>query len=235
MFEVEGNRVIATGQLSTANMRNMFACIHQVIDKRGYQDLELDFTRVTSLFPTPAIAIASICNALLVRDNTPTTLLLPREIRLGGLFKNAGWAHLIDPIQFSPSRFVGKIHMPATKFKDGLDQQRLVDNAISSILSAAEGISRSELRALEWSLNEITDNVLNHSESEIGGIVQLSHYRARRRAIEFVVCDMGLGIPATLKSGHPQIRSDTEALDMAIREGVTRSDYEGQGNGLFGS
>lgn len=235
MFKVDGNKVIAVGQLSTANMRNMFACIHQVVEKRGYQDMELDFTGVTSLFPTPAIAIASICNALLVKNNVPTTLFLPNNTKLGSLFKNAGWAHLIDPNNFQPSKFVGRVHMLATKFKDSAGQNQLVDNAISSILSATEGISRPELGALEWSLNEITDNVMNHSESEIGGLVQLSHYKAHRKAIEFVVCDMGLGIPATLKKGHSQIRSDTEALDMAIREGVTRSDYEGQGNGLFGS
>jgi hypothetical protein len=38
-----------------------------------------------------------------------------------------------------------------------------------------------------------------------------------------------------LRSGHPEIRSDHEALDKAIREGVTRDKRIGQGNGLYGS
>src|SRR3974377_1596103 len=40
---------------------------------------------------------------------------------------------------------------------------------------------------------------------------------------------------ATMKSGHSEIRTDHEALDKAIREGVTRDKRIGQGNGLYGS
>src|SRR5262249_6796902 len=44
----------------------------------------------------------------------------------------------------------------------------------------------------------------------------------------------GVGIPASLRSGFPDERwDDYEALEQAIREGVTRG--VGQGNGLFGS
>ena len=38
-----------------------------------------------------------------------------------------------------------------------------------------------------------------------------------------------------MRSGHPQIQSDIEALDQAVREGVTRDKSLGQGNGLYGS
>lgn len=38
-----------------------------------------------------------------------------------------------------------------------------------------------------------------------------------------------------MREGHPEINSDTDALDRAIREGVTRNKKIGQGNGLFGS
>lgn len=52
---------------------------------------------------------------------------------------------------------------------------------------------------------------------------------------DFVVCDAGIGIPQSLRSGHPEIHSDHEALDKAIREGVTRDTHIGQGNGLYGT
>jgi anti-sigma regulatory factor (Ser/Thr protein kinase) len=35
---------------------------------------------------------------------------------------------------------------------------------------------RQQLKALEWALNEITDNVLNHAESPTGGIVQIQSF-----------------------------------------------------------
>ncbi len=94
---------------------------------------------------------------------------------------------------------------------------------------------RSDFAAFEWSVNEITDNVLTHSESSIGGLVQVSTFQKNKNQVQFVVADAGVGIPETLKNGYPDITSDTEALDKAIKEGVTRDKKIGQGNGLFGS
>ncbi len=77
-------------------------------------------------------------------------------------------------------------------------------------------------------------DILNHASSAIGGAVQVSA-RLERNMIEYVVCDAGLGIPKTLRDAHPQITSDSEALDRAIREGVTRNTTTNMGNGLYGS
>jgi len=93
---------------------------------------------------------------------------------------------------------------------------------------------RSDLRALEWSINEITDNVINHAQSPVGGFLHFSSYTVSR-AVEFAVCDVGIGIPATLRAGLGQVLTDSEALELAIREGVTRDKKLGQGNGLYGS
>jgi hypothetical protein len=84
-------------------------------------------------------------------------------------------------------------------------------------------------------VNEITDNVLVHSESSIGGLVQLSTLQRARKRVEYIVADAGVGIPRTLRQTHPELSSDADALDHAIREGVTRDKSIGQGNGLFGS
>jgi hypothetical protein len=103
------------------------------------------------------------------------------------------------------------------------------------ILGALPDLKRSNLAAFEWSVNEITDNVLMHSGSSIGGLVQVSTFQKNRSSVQFVVADAGIGIPTTLRTGHSDINSDTDALDRAIREGVTRDRNVGQGNGLFGT
>ena len=80
------------------------------------------------------------------------------------------------------------------------------------------------------------DNVIVHSQSEVGGFAQLSAFGTpSNRSIEYVVCDYGIGIPASLRPTHPEIGSDLEALEYAVKEGVTRDKEIGQGNGLFGS
>jgi len=103
------------------------------------------------------------------------------------------------------------------------------------MLGALPDLERSDFAAFEWAVNEITDNVLVHSESPIGGLVQVSTFQKKTKSIQFVVADAGIGIPTSLKQGHAEIHSDTEALDLAIREGVTRDSRIGQGNGLYGS
>jgi hypothetical protein len=106
---------------------------------------------------------------------------------------------------------------------------------VNVILGALPDLKRSNLAAFEWSVNEITDNVLMHSDSSIGGLVQVTTFQKNRSSVQFVVADAGDGIPTTLKTGHPDINSDIDALDRAIREGVTRDSNVGQGNGLFGT
>jgi len=83
-------------------------------------------------------------------------------------------------------------------------------------------------------VNEITDNVINHSQSPVGGFVQVTNHRHKEQ-IELTVSDAGVGIPKTLRDSYPELHSDSEALEQAIKEGVTRDNNIGQGNGLYGT
>jgi anti-sigma regulatory factor (Ser/Thr protein kinase) len=125
--------------------------------------------------------------------------------------------------------------VPALKFTNAQEQHHAVNRILKSLLAALSGFDRSDLGAIEWSLNETTDNVINHAEAPTGGYVQITNYSGAAKRIEFAVSDAGIGIPSSLRTTHPEIKSDTEALDKAIREGVTRDKRIGQGNGLYGT
>ncbi|HWN72856.1 MAG TPA: DUF4325 domain-containing protein [Solirubrobacterales bacterium] len=90
------------------------------------------------------------------------------------------------------------------------------------------------LRAIEWSLDEITDNVLNHAEAKYGGILQVDAPK-KHGFLQITVADGGRGIPASMREGHPQLHYDQNAVGEAIKVGVTRSPEVGQGNGLAGA
>ncbi len=90
------------------------------------------------------------------------------------------------------------------------------------------------LRAIEWSLDEITDNVLNHADTSRGGILQVDAPRGGG-FLQVTVADGGRGIPDTMREGHPRLRYDQSAVGEAIKVGVTRSPEVGQGNGLAGA
>ena len=150
------------------------------------------------------------------------------------MFINSNWAHHIQPERYAESGYRGYVRVPMTQFETPSQQQSLVDRMVDAILCSQTEFSRGDLGAIEWALNEITDNVMNHADSPIGGLAQLVNYKQSGR-VEFVVADPGIGIPQSLRVGHPELRSDPEALDRAIREGVTGNSSLGQGNGLFGT
>jgi anti-sigma regulatory factor (Ser/Thr protein kinase) len=163
------------------------------------------------------------------------SLVLPRSDRLRKLFRNANWAYFLDPRNYEPSTFRGYTQVPATLYSSPEDQYKAVNRIVNAILGAIPNIARKDFAALEWAINELTDNVLVHSQSPVGGLVQVSTFQRDRKRVEFIVADAGIGIPNSLRQGHPEITSDSEALDKAIREGVTRDKNLGQGNGLFGT
>lgn len=228
----EDHKIIVAGDL--IDFRKLLSHIHIAIDKLGYDDIIIDMSDCTSAFQN---AMLSVCAQVLAyRESGRDFLLkLPEKKTLRNLFMNTNWAYLIDPYRHDQSSFKGHTTIPATQYKTSDQQQSAVNRIINVILGAIPDMQRSEFAAFEWSVNELTDNVLVHSNSPVGGLVQVSVFQRSRKLVQFAVADSGIGIPASLKAGHPEIHSDTVALDKAIREGVTRDKKLGQGNGLFGS
>jgi len=226
------NRVVVTGDL--IDFHRFLAIIHNIVDQLGYSDVVLDLTKCTSAFQN---AMLSVCAQILAYRHAGVSfeLISPSEKRLANLFRNTNWGYFLDPRKFDPSGFRGYSQIPATQYRSPEEQKTSVDKIVGVMLGAIPGLKRSDFAAFEWAVNEITDNVLVHSESPIGGLVQVSTFVKGAKQIQFVVADAGIGIPKSLRTTRPSIGSDTEALDLAIREGVTRDVTVGQGNGLYGS
>jgi anti-sigma regulatory factor (Ser/Thr protein kinase) len=231
-FSRAGNKIAVAGFLGIENFRVLLASIHSLIHKQGYEDIVLDLSQCTAAFPGAMLPVCAVCLAE-QKLGVKFSLILPNDAKLNKLFLDTNWAYLIDSAQ-TETLYRGYLQVPATTFVDYEEQGRLVDRVIEAVLKSVPGFAREDLEALEWCFSEITDNVLNHAKSPIGGLVQLSN-RSNVRRIEFAVCDLGYGIPKTLRPSHPEIQDDYEALSWAIREGVTRDTDFGQGNGLFGS
>ena len=230
----DGNRLFVHGDLSPGNLYILLAALHQAVEKAGFDELTLDLSNCSTAFPGPMLAVCAQV-ARLRESGVYASLVLPKDEKLRTLFHNANWAHLLDPKTQDQSKFKGHTRVPATPFRSPEEQQAAVNRIIGAILGAIPDIERSDFAAFEWAINELTDNVLTHSQSTIGGLVQVSTFKKNEKRVEFVVADAGIGIPESLRSSYPELSTDTEALDKAIREGVTRDKSLGQGNGLFGS
>lgn len=209
------------------------AALHNLAIKQGYQDIILDFRNTRFLAADYMIPLVTSCRAYR-SQKIDFEILMPDDRQAANLFSNTNWAHLISPERFEAKDDKNINHMSARQYINPEQQFKAVDDSIEVIIKSISGIDRSRVIALEWALNEITDNVLNHAESNIGGIIQVIHFPKLRR-VEFFVCDAGITIPRSLRSGRPDILDDTSALRAAIEEGVTRNKNTNQGNGLFGT
>ena len=79
------------------------------------------------------------------------------------------------------------------------------------IVMKSMALTRGTLNGLEWAINEVTDNVLNHAEAgDRGGFVQVST-QTMQKQIDFVVVDSGIGILQSMRGGHPHLTTDGEA------------------------
>lgn len=231
-IERVGNTIRVMGDLW--NFHLLLSLIHHCTEKAGYSDIVLDMSLCKSAFQNSMLSVCAQVMGYRGRG-TEFKLVPPEDHRLQKLFQNTNWGHFLDPERYEPSNFRGYTTIPATQYRTPEEQQNAVNRIVNVMLGALPEMERSNFSAFEWSINELTDNVLVHSESTIGGLVQVSTFRRNTKRVQFVVADAGIGIPTSLRRGHTDIGSDTEALDRAIREGVTRDQRIGQGNGMYGS
>ncbi len=213
----------------------MLAALHETVVVRGHQDVILDFTACSLAFSGAMLPICAQV-MLLQQRGVGFNVVLPEYDRTYRLFINTGWAHLLSPDEYDPidrSRFDRQF--PVARYATHDEQETLLNELLDKLLAVVPNFNRSAFAAVEWSLNEISDNVLNHSQSSIGGLLQLSVFDSRRHRVEFTVADAGVGVPRTLRPTRPEIKSDADSLLASVRSGVTRNAVDFQGNGLYGT
>ena len=221
------------GFLESANVRRVLAAIHDVAEVGGYREIEIDFSHCTRAGLGSMLGIIARCHELR-QNGADIEVELPVNSELQRLFINTNWATMLCPDRFAPAKNRIRRHLPVRHFTNADQQFEVVSDVMDTLLGSLVDLNLDSLASIEWSLNEITDNVINHSQSTDGGFVQVTTFGSKK-IVQIAVCDMGVGIPRTLRTGHPEIVSDQEALDKAVRQGVTRGKKFGQGNGLFGT
>ena len=107
----------------------------------------------------------------------------------------------------------------------------LVNGFVGEIYQQAvceEGV----IEGLTWCLNEVMDNVLQHSGISSGYVMGQIHKSTKH--IAFCIFDAGQGIYNSLRPSKYSPRNPIDAITLAVREGVTRDSRIGQGNGMWG-
>ncbi|MDA8009923.1 MAG: STAS-like domain-containing protein, partial [Alphaproteobacteria bacterium] len=206
------------------------SCLHKIIERSGYRDVVVDASRCTFCHPGFMVPIITQMERYRREKGVTYTLEMPTHSdSLERLFVNANWAHIMQPDRWPErSRDDYGNHIPLRRYSTEEQMHVLVNEAIESILHTRK-VDRDSLHGVEWSLNEIADNVLQHSGSSIGGFLQLN-LPQQRGFVEFMVADAGRGISHTLR-----VEDHQTALRESILFGRTRDTSNHMGDGLYGS
>ena len=99
-------------------------------------------------------------------------------------------------------------------------------------LRKSDIIKNGVIESVEWCLNEVMDNVLQHAGTGKGYVMAQLHKQSK--VFAFCVFDSGIGFYNSLKGTKHHPEKAIDAITMALQERVTRDEGIGQGNGLWG-
>jgi len=201
--------------------------MHHLVNKAGYQDINIDFSSVTSITRSVLPPLASYLRYMRQEYKIDFNYYKPKNPHVANFIRKHGLDYQVSP--YGQVKIDRKSSEPIIlQFRDHDEREAAVDRVINSALRITS-LSRQHIAGLDWAVNEITDNVLTHSGSKVGGFL-ICHTIQNRGMIEFVVADSGIGIAQSLG-----VDDEVQAVELAIQEGVTRNKSSNQGNGLFGT
>ena len=134
--------------------------------------------------------------------------------------------------EFNPHGSVAEAFGRVWRFDNAGEQYAVVDAMVLQLDKSAN-LANGVRQCFDWCLNEVTDNVLNHSRPGGGahGYVMAQFVRAAN-LLKICVFDTGIGIRKSFAGSKYEGVDAAEAIRLAVRRGVTNGN--GQGNGLWG-
>lgn len=192
--------------------------------KAGFEEFNVDFSKTRTAFPNASVPIAGLID-FYNYNGVP--------IREVGRSSIVNAIHLLDPILIKSQNDLSSINSlnKIFKFTDSNHVFWLV-NAMLEELNSSDKFERGVLEGLEWCLNEVMDNVIQHSDSNCGFVMGQIHKTSKH--VAFTIFDAGRGIYNSLKESIHNPRNPVDALTLCLQEGVTRDKKIGQGNGMYG-
>jgi STAS-like domain of unknown function (DUF4325) len=196
----------------------------QDVRRRGFTSVNLNFSNITSVFPNAAVPIAGLIEYF--RNEG-------LEIKRSDSSNIIATTHLLDPIEpqkledITTRNVLNKIW----RFSSSEQVFWLVDSFLNE-LPKVDQFEQGVLNGLEWCINEVMDNVIQHSGEDCGFVMGQMHKSTKH--VAFTVFDYGRGIYNSLKVSTHRPRFPVDALTLCIKEGVTRDKKIGQGNGMYG-
>ncbi|MCS4510917.1 STAS-like domain-containing protein [Xylophilus ampelinus] len=200
------------------------------IERAGQRRVTLDFRRMHRVFPNGAVPLIVLVEGY---RHAGRTVNVEGADTHPAMLSHDYLAHLDPSRGIRPRLGASAVHV----FHDDLEVNTLIDQKIHQVLGQA-AYAPGVLPAFEWFLNEIAGNVLVHAGGK-GWMQVLVHPATRHLSV--LLADDGIGIPASIRESallrerFGDRVTDGDAIEIALRKGVTSKPDFGQGKGLAGT
>jgi hypothetical protein len=193
--------------------------------KAGFDDFLIEFDDIDRVYPNSCVPLSGILNFYTEMKKVKFTCEKPPLMVVN--------TNLLKPklVKYSNETLSRNVMNKVWRFGSGEEVNQFVSSMIEE-LSKSERFQSGVLVALEWSLNEIMDNVIQHSNCNCGYAMGQIHKTTKH--VAFTVYDHGQGFINSLRNSIYAPKHAADAIMLSIQEGVTRDKKIGQGNGLYG-
>ncbi|WP_455108708.1 STAS-like domain-containing protein [Porphyromonas sp.] len=215
---LQGNTIVIR-KLEGRSIGEFYACLRTLFSSQENSEIELEISPGNPIYPNWILPVVGV-------------LEYYKNKGISFKFKDldSRYVDVVNPRTYSDKE---KILDRIWKFSDGKDVSAIVDGYRCEF-EKHEVFGKGVLQAMEWALYEVMDNVIQHSNVSCGYV--MAQYHQKNQMIALAVFDYGQGILQSF-SGSEHASSalnDLAAIELAVREGITRDKKVGQGNGLFG-
>lgn len=193
--------------------------------KFGHKKIIIDLEEIDTVFPYPTVPIAGYLHYFREHLNVDFEFInVPTYLRK---------IHFLSPDDINKTttglgtNFLDRVWV----FHSSNDVHLLVNGFLSSIRKSCT-VEEGILQACEWGLNEIMDNVIQHSNENTGFV--MAQILKDSQILKVSIFDYGQGIFESLRKSKYKPRHASDAISLAVQEGVTRDKKIGQGNGMWG-
>lgn len=220
---VEKNIIIIFNLTNSRLIPELIDTLLRLITKFKHKKIYIDLSPVDKVYCSPAVPVAAILEYFQEKYSVKI-ILLKRSTYLHNI--KFGKPYLVNENKFN-TNYLDTIW----KFSASNQIYKIIAGLISNIRQL-QICEHGVVESCEWVLNEIMDNVLQHSKSSVGYI--MAQYHKQQNNLNICIFDLGQGIYQSMKNSQYRYKTASDAIALSLEQGVTRDREIGQGNGLWG-
>jgi hypothetical protein len=195
----------------------------------------LDLGAVTFCDPTSIVILAAGMRHLDLQGFHRVNIVRPSDSRVDRYMERIGLYSFLDgkPIPHVQSvagndRFLELSQLTST------EECSAAADKVTRVFQTSFGMDDLQTRMVNFVISEMLENIFNHSESPIGGLICCQTYPTKK-LVRIGVTDLGIGIERSLRANPKNLRrlEIASPIDLAIEPRVTGRPEDFGGYGLF--